>query len=481
MARSGRRSAVRRRKSGSSNGQRELWSEGVRLSRSARAHASSSCWFRSRRGKPAFAARFASWAVFQSSTPRAPGARRADRIRWPEGFFLKLRPLRISQRDREAGSAFTPLAAWSSPANSGMLMSSFSATRRRMKTRCGSSLLCRQPPSGLGASAPRAKSRHQIDDKRGRHPEMGRRRTPRMPGLNVTHHTLAKIKRIGLRHRKSPPTGSESHSHPRWNPHRFNLTVRCSRQGGNNDSADHRSADRRGSRSDDGVHRRDLRALHRLRRRPPAGRGGDVEQRLVSARGVRRHQLHVELGLCGVRGDRLMDRRVPLDHGARTHPAPSAKHLTEAQWSRPRSGGWALGWAPVGQPAESSLRRPASSARAPNPASIIAQVEGSGVGKAEANTPRLLLSSRSTTPKLPLGLSIKSGLPPTPDWSNAVEPPPSRLRPSKTPRSIIRAASSEVVTPTLYPGWRPSIAIRYKKPARPRNRTHRGRAKKDGP
>src|SRR5271168_858621 len=43
---------------------------------------------------------------------------------------------------------------------------------------------------------------------------MGRRRTPRMPGLNLTHHTLAKIKRIGLRHRKSPPTGSESYSHP---------------------------------------------------------------------------------------------------------------------------------------------------------------------------------------------------------------------------------------------------------------------------
>src|ERR1700677_5087835 len=229
MARSGRRSAVRRRKSGSSNGQRELWSEGVRLSRSVRARGSSSCWFPFRRGRPAYGARSASWAVVQPSTPRAPGARRADRIRWPEGFFLKLRPLRISQRDREAGSAFTPLAAWSSPANSGMLMSSFSATRRRMKTRCGSSLLCRQPPSGLGASAPRAKSRHQIDDKRGRHPEMGRRRTPRMPGLNVTHHTLAKIKRIGLRHRKSPPTGSESHSHPRWNPHRFNLTVRCSR------------------------------------------------------------------------------------------------------------------------------------------------------------------------------------------------------------------------------------------------------------
>src|ERR1700733_9628695 len=60
--------------------------------------------------------------------------------------------------------------------------------------------------------APLAKGRHQIDHKRGRHPEMGRRRTPRMPRLNVTHHTLAKIKRKGPRPRKSPPTGSESHS-----------------------------------------------------------------------------------------------------------------------------------------------------------------------------------------------------------------------------------------------------------------------------
>ena len=73
-----------------------------------------------------------------------------------KAFFLKLRPLRISQRDKEAGSAFTPLAAWSSPANSGMLMSSFSATRRRMKTRC-IELLCRQPPSALGATAPRSR------------------------------------------------------------------------------------------------------------------------------------------------------------------------------------------------------------------------------------------------------------------------------------------------------------------------------------
>src|SRR6266478_496852 len=85
------------------------------------------------------------------------------------------------------------------------------------------------PAERLGRNRPAlAKSRHQIDDKRGRHPEMGRRGTPRMPSLDVIHHTLAKIHRIGLRHRKSPPTGSESHSHPRRNPRRFNLTVRCS-------------------------------------------------------------------------------------------------------------------------------------------------------------------------------------------------------------------------------------------------------------
>ena len=43
------------------------------------------------------------------------------------------------------------------------------------------------------------KSGHQIDDKRGRHPEMARRRPPRRPSLDVTRHTLTKIKRIGLR------------------------------------------------------------------------------------------------------------------------------------------------------------------------------------------------------------------------------------------------------------------------------------------
>jgi hypothetical protein len=41
--------------------------------------------------------------------------------------------------------------------------------------------------------------------------------------------------------------------------------VCCQNVWGNNDSADHRSADRRGSRSDDGVHRRRLRVFQRRR------------------------------------------------------------------------------------------------------------------------------------------------------------------------------------------------------------------------
>ena len=68
------------------------------------------------------------------------------------------------------------------------------------------------------------------------------------------------------------------------------------RWGGEMISAEYRSAGRRGRRRDDGVHGRCLCALHRLRRRPSAVRGGDLEQRLVSARGFRHHQLHVELG-----------------------------------------------------------------------------------------------------------------------------------------------------------------------------------------
>jgi hypothetical protein len=51
---------------------------------------------------------------------------------------------------------------------------------------------------------------------------------------------------------------------------------------------------------------------------------GDVEQRLVSARGVCGHQLHVELGVCAVRCARLLDRQLRVDHGARPRTAAQA-------------------------------------------------------------------------------------------------------------------------------------------------------------
>src|ERR1700733_4709093 len=51
--------------------------------------ASFSSWFRSRRGRPAFAARAASRVTAQCAIPLAPGGYWGDRIRWPEAFFLK--------------------------------------------------------------------------------------------------------------------------------------------------------------------------------------------------------------------------------------------------------------------------------------------------------------------------------------------------------------------------------------------------------
>src|SRR5580698_8831937 len=56
----------------------------------------------------------------------------------------------MSQRESEAGSARAPQWASSSPANSGMVMSFFSAKRERRNARCGSSLAWRRPPIGLG-------------------------------------------------------------------------------------------------------------------------------------------------------------------------------------------------------------------------------------------------------------------------------------------------------------------------------------------
>jgi hypothetical protein len=53
----------------------------------------------------------------------------------------------MSQRESEAGSARAPQWASSSPANSGMVMSFFSAKRERRNARCGSSLAWRRPPT----------------------------------------------------------------------------------------------------------------------------------------------------------------------------------------------------------------------------------------------------------------------------------------------------------------------------------------------
>jgi hypothetical protein len=60
----------------------------------------------------------------------------------------------MSQRESNEGSALAPVAAASSAASSGMVMSSFSAIRARRKVRCSSSLACRRPPLRLGFRLP---------------------------------------------------------------------------------------------------------------------------------------------------------------------------------------------------------------------------------------------------------------------------------------------------------------------------------------
>src|SRR6476646_10356323 len=61
----------------------------------------------------------------------------------------------MSHRESEAGSAFSQVAAANSAANSGRVMSAFSATFFKRNARCGSSLAWRRPPLGLGARLPR--------------------------------------------------------------------------------------------------------------------------------------------------------------------------------------------------------------------------------------------------------------------------------------------------------------------------------------
>src|SRR6202048_3903623 len=67
------------------------------------------------------------------------------------------------------------------------------------------------PATGLGREAsPHTKGLHQVDDKGNRHPEMRRSRAARMTFIGITKNPLTQIKRIRLRHRESPPFGTES-------------------------------------------------------------------------------------------------------------------------------------------------------------------------------------------------------------------------------------------------------------------------------
>src|SRR5580692_957361 len=59
---------------------------------------------------------------------------------------------------------------------------------------------------------------------------MRRGRSSRMARLDVRRNALTQIHRIGLGHRKSPPSRSESRPKPKRNPIRFNLNARCSSQ-----------------------------------------------------------------------------------------------------------------------------------------------------------------------------------------------------------------------------------------------------------
>src|SRR5580704_12667625 len=137
----------------------------------------------------------------------------------------------MSQRDSEAGSAFSPRAAASAPASSGMVMSAFSATYARRKARCGSSLAWRRPPLGLGAKLPRARTafiRFTTNDTDTRKRRSG---ASRLAVLDKADNPLTQIQRIRLGHRESPPAESESRNTPYRNPPRFNLRIRRSRVG----------------------------------------------------------------------------------------------------------------------------------------------------------------------------------------------------------------------------------------------------------
>src|SRR3984957_8481834 len=71
----------------------------------------------------------------------------------------------------------------------------------------------------LGYEAPTHANRfHQVHHERDRHFEMRRGGVTRLAALDKADNAFTQIKRIGLRHRESPPAGSESRTTPPRNP-----------------------------------------------------------------------------------------------------------------------------------------------------------------------------------------------------------------------------------------------------------------------
>ena len=135
----------------------------------------------------------------------------------------------MSQHDSEAGSAFSPVAAASSAASSGMVMSAFSATCAKRNDRCGSSLAWRRPPLGLGSKLPRERTAlTRFTTKETDTLKCAAAPAPRMTIFDKADNPLTQIKRIGLWHRVSPPNRSKSRITSHWNPSQFNVTVRRS-------------------------------------------------------------------------------------------------------------------------------------------------------------------------------------------------------------------------------------------------------------
>src|ERR1700733_3720529 len=118
--------------------------------------------------------------------------------------------MRMSQRESEAGSTFWQVAAANSAASwhgDVGLLGDLLQKKRPMRFELGMAASA----AGLGGKASRhTKGLHQVDDKGNRHPQMRRGRAPRMTFIDIADNALTQIKRIPLRHRESPPFGSQS-------------------------------------------------------------------------------------------------------------------------------------------------------------------------------------------------------------------------------------------------------------------------------